>query len=81
MTETAVGIGVLGFGGFAMFAAQQFAQVPRVVLRAIAGTHCEVADQLAFVAEPAHRRVVTEENGRESLRMSVRATELAASVA
>ena len=38
-----------------------------------------LADQLAFIAEPSHQRVITEDNGRESLRMSVRATQLAAS--
>jgi predicted dehydrogenase len=37
-----------------------------------------LADQIAFIAEPSHPRVITEDNGRESLRMSVRATELAA---
>ena len=37
-----------------------------------------LADQLAFMAEPSHVRVVTEDNGRESLRMSVHATQLAA---
>ena len=36
-----------------------------------------LADQLAFIAEPSHARVITEDNGRESLRMSVRATQLA----
>ena len=35
-----------------------------------------LADQLAFIAEPSHPRVITEDNGRESLRMSVRATQL-----
>ena len=39
----AVGIGILGFGGFAMFAAQQFAQVPGAALRYIAGTHREAS--------------------------------------
>ena len=39
MTAQTVGIGILGFGGFAMFAAQQFAQVPGATLRCIAGTH------------------------------------------
>lgn len=39
----AVGIGILGFGGFAMFAAQQFAQVPGAALRCIAGTHREAS--------------------------------------
>ena len=38
-----------------------------------------LADQFAFIAEPSHPRVITEDNGRESLRMSVRATQLAAS--
>jgi predicted dehydrogenase len=37
-----------------------------------------LVDQIAFLADPSHRRVITEENGRESLRMSVRATQLAA---
>jgi len=171
MSATAVGIGILGFGGFAMFAAKQFAQVPGAALRCIAGTRREaslacaarfgladveraevlfampdvqlvyiatrpflhyeqararidvenlyapseralrarhkayeayqritltsppatkmtvygdllramLADQLAFIAEPSHARVITEDNGRESLRMSVRATQLATS--
>ena len=43
MAANAVGIGILGFGSFAMFAAQQFAQVPGAVLRCIAGTHCEAS--------------------------------------
>jgi predicted dehydrogenase len=38
-----------------------------------------LTDQLAFIAEPSHTRVITEDNGRESLRMSVRATQLAMS--
>jgi len=38
-----------------------------------------LTDQLAFIAEPSHTRVITEDNGRESLRMSVRATQLASS--
>ena len=36
-----------------------------------------LADQLEFLADPSHLRVIDEDNGRESLRMSVRATELA----
>jgi predicted dehydrogenase len=43
MSADDVGIGILGFGGFAMFAAQQFAQVPGVALRYIAGTHREAS--------------------------------------
>jgi hypothetical protein len=38
-----------------------------------------LTDQLAFIAEPSHTRVITEDNGRESLRMSVQATQLAMS--
>jgi hypothetical protein len=38
-----------------------------------------LADQLAFIADPSHRRLIAEDNGRESLRMSVRATQLATS--
>ena len=38
-----------------------------------------LADQLAFLAEPSHPRVITEDNGRMSLQMSVRATQLATS--
>ena len=34
-------------------------------------------DQLAFLADPSHERVITEENGRDSLRMSVAASHLA----
>ena len=43
MSAPAVGIGILGFGSFAMFAAQQFAQVPGAALRCIAGTHREAS--------------------------------------
>ncbi len=43
MSANRVGIGILGFGGFAMFAAQQFAQVPGAALRCIAGTHREAS--------------------------------------
>ena len=43
MSENVVGIGILGFGGFAMFAAQQFAQVEGAALRYIAGTHREAS--------------------------------------
>src|SRR4030095_15036965 len=38
-----------------------------------------LTDQLAFIAEPSHTRVITEDNGRESLRMSGRAAQLAMS--
>ncbi len=38
-----------------------------------------LADQLAFLAEPAHVQVITEDNGRESLWMSVQATRMATS--
>ncbi len=43
MPSNPLGIGILGFGGFAMFAAQQFAQVPGAALRCIAGTHREAS--------------------------------------
>jgi len=43
MAANAVGIGILGFGGFAMFASQQFAQVPGAALRCIADTHREAS--------------------------------------
>jgi hypothetical protein len=43
MSSNAVGIGILGFGGFAMFAAQQFAQAPGAALRYIAGTEREAS--------------------------------------
>jgi predicted dehydrogenase len=42
-----VGIGIIGFGGFATFAAQQFAQVPGIELRAIASTNREGAMKAA----------------------------------
>jgi predicted homoserine dehydrogenase-like protein len=42
-----VGIGILGLGGFGMFAAQQFAPVPGAALRCIAGTHREAAARCA----------------------------------
>lgn len=36
-----------------------------------------LTDQLAFIADSSHARVIDESNGRESLRMSVRARQLA----
>ena len=38
-----------------------------------------LADQLAYIADSSHTRVISEDNGRDSLRMSVRATHLAMS--
>lgn len=46
MTHT-IGIGILGFGGFGMFAAQQFAQVSGAALRCIAGTNRDAAQRCA----------------------------------
>lgn len=42
-----IGIGIVGLGGFGMFAAQQFAQVPGATLRCISGTHREAAKKCA----------------------------------
>ncbi|HWP31630.1 MAG TPA: Gfo/Idh/MocA family oxidoreductase [Fimbriimonadales bacterium] len=47
MAEEEIGIGVIGFGGFAMFAVQQFLQVPGVRLKGMAGTHREAAYRAA----------------------------------
>jgi predicted dehydrogenase len=41
--EKEIGIGVIGFGGFAMFAVQHLVQVPGVKLSGISGTHREAA--------------------------------------
>ncbi|HXG12881.1 MAG TPA: Gfo/Idh/MocA family oxidoreductase [Gemmataceae bacterium] len=41
--SSAIGIGVIGCGGFGLFALQQFAQVPGVRLVGMAGTHREAA--------------------------------------
>jgi len=38
-----------------------------------------LTDELGFIAENSHSRVTTEDDVRESLRMSVRATQLAMS--
>ena len=43
MSSSPLGVGILGFGSFAMFAAQQFAQVPGAKLLCIAGTHREAS--------------------------------------
>jgi len=43
MDESEVRIGVVGFGGFGMFAVQQFVQVPGVRLTGMSGTHREAA--------------------------------------
>jgi predicted dehydrogenase len=46
-TKPMIGVGIVGFGGFGMFAAQQFAQVPGIELRCIAGTHRDAAVKAA----------------------------------
>jgi predicted dehydrogenase len=43
MSDHEVRLGVIGFGGFAQFAVQQFVQVPGVRLVGMAGTHREAA--------------------------------------
>ena len=43
MSPNELRLGVIGFGGFAQFAVQQFVQVPGVRLVAMAGTHREAA--------------------------------------
>ncbi len=43
MGEEKLGLGVIGCGGFGLFAMQQFVQVPDVKLVAMAGTHREAA--------------------------------------
>src|SRR2546425_8158154 len=40
-------LGVIGFGSFAMFAVQQFLQVPGVKLTGMSGTHREAAFRAA----------------------------------
>ena len=69
-------------------ASQTYEAYQRITLTSVQATKMTVygdllramlTDQLAFIAEPSHTRVITEDNGRESLRMSVRATQLAMS--
>lgn len=43
MSEKAIGIGVIGCGGFGLFALQHFTQAPGIELVAMAGTHREAA--------------------------------------
>jgi predicted dehydrogenase len=43
MSTGAIGLGVIGCGGFGLYALQQFAQVPGVKLAGMAGTHREAA--------------------------------------
>lgn len=47
MTEDPIRLGVIGFGGFGMFALQQFVQVPGVELAGMSGTHREAAKKAA----------------------------------
>jgi predicted dehydrogenase len=47
MTKEKLGLGVIGAGGFGLFAMQQFLQLPNIHLIAIASTHREAADQVA----------------------------------
>ena len=52
-----IGIGIIGLGGFGMFAAQQFAQVPGAKLRCISGTSREASVTAAarFAVSPTSR--------------------------
>ena len=43
MNEKMIRLGVIGCGGFGLFALQHFAQVPGVQLAGMAGTHREAA--------------------------------------
>src|ERR1700677_913434 len=43
MNPREIGLGVIGCGGFGLYALQQFAQVPGVKLAGMAGTHREAA--------------------------------------
>jgi predicted dehydrogenase len=43
MSEQTLGLGVVGFGGFGLFAVQHFTQIPGVRLVAMASTHREAA--------------------------------------
>ncbi len=43
MSENDLGLGVIGFGGFGLFAVQHFTQIPGVRLVGMAGTHREAA--------------------------------------
>jgi hypothetical protein len=65
MSATAVDIGILGLGGFAMFAAQHFAQVPGAVLRCIAGNVTPKATSLRVVAPPPNLNTNGEPENRE----------------
>ena len=47
MSEASLRIGVIGAGGFGLFALQQFLQVPGVKLAGMAGTHREAARAMA----------------------------------
>jgi predicted dehydrogenase len=43
MSEDTLGLGVIGFGGFGLYAAQHYMQIPGIKLVGMAGTHREAA--------------------------------------
>src|SRR5271165_4149680 len=47
MAQDVIRLGVIGCGGFGLYALQQFAQVPGVTLAGMAGTHREAAHAAA----------------------------------
>ncbi len=56
MTQSEIRIGVIGCGGFGLYALQQFAQVPGVKLTGMAGTNRQAAHRRrAAVRHPRHR--------------------------
>lgn len=79
-----VGLGVIGCGGFGLFALQHFTQVDGVKLQPKMHRYGELlramlADQLAWIRDRHHPRRITEQNGRDSLAMAVAASNLASS--
>jgi predicted dehydrogenase len=55
-----IGLGVIGFGSFAMFAIQHFMQIPGTKLIGLAGTHREAADAAAKRFDAIHYDTIGE---------------------
>ncbi|RPI17548.1 MAG: gfo/Idh/MocA family oxidoreductase [Ignavibacteriae bacterium] len=58
--KSKIGLGVIGFGSFAMFAIQHFTQIPDTKLIGLAGTHREAADAAAKRFDAVHYDTIDE---------------------